>query len=351
MKVKIITLHSIYNPGSVFQAFGLQEFLRSNKFDAQIIDYRPGYSTIGKNKIKGLLRKLLFYRTESSIKKKYEEFIQQRMFLTDKRYRTHNDLQLQTPIADIYMTGSDQLWNMDYDCGRDDVYYLGFVENGKKIAYSTSIGKRNIPQEELNTISSKISDFSVLAVREKSTSELLSEVLQRDVHWVCDPVFLLSSKIYEEMSPRIVKEKYVVVYLSAESTLLDNVIKYVKEKTDFNVILLGGNRTRCQCDKHVKDLGPYEFLSYLRHAELIVSSSFHATAFSHIFHKKFVAILPKTNGERIESLLELSELTERIICTEENIPVMFNEIDFDLVDKKLENFIEKSKELLLQSLM
>ena len=73
MKLKIVTLHSIYNPGSVFQAYALQHYLLKEGYDVEIIDYRPPYGTIGKNKIKGYLRKILFFKNEIKVKRKYEK--------------------------------------------------------------------------------------------------------------------------------------------------------------------------------------------------------------------------------------------------------------------------------------
>ena len=62
--INIITLHDICNPGSVFQAYGLNKFLLDRGYDCEIIDYVPPYSHIGKNKLKGI---------EKELNKKYGE--------------------------------------------------------------------------------------------------------------------------------------------------------------------------------------------------------------------------------------------------------------------------------------
>lgn len=346
MKIELITLHSIYNPGSALQAYGLQQYLTQMGHDTEIIDYRPYYSTIGKNKIKGILRKILYFRNEHSVKEKYELFMCSKMKLTAKRYVSLRDLQSNCPSADVYITGSDQLWNMSYDCGKDDSYYLAFTTSGKKISYATSVGKKEIPQDEINYILTKIKDFHSISVRENSTSKVLSAQLKREVSWVCDPVFLLSSSEYEKMTKRLVSEPYVVVYLSAESELLNQVVSDIKKKLGCKVVLMGGNRTRCQCDLHIKDVGPEEFLSLIRYAEIVISSSFHATAFSHIFHKKFGAILPKGNGERIESLLSLSGLENRIINSVDDIGNIYSDIDYDNIQMHIDEFVISSKKYL-----
>ncbi|MCQ2211395.1 MAG: polysaccharide pyruvyl transferase family protein [Paludibacteraceae bacterium] len=349
MRILIITLHSIYNPGSALQAYGLQQFLLQEGYNAEIIDYRPMYSTIGKNKLKGIIRKIMFFRNEKKIKKRYNEFVSNNLILT-KKYRTYSQLLSDCPKADVYIAGSDQLWNMSYDCGKDDSYYLKFVTNGRKLSYATSIGKRDISEIEVKRIQELTSDYYSISVREKSTGITLSKRLQREIKWVCDPVFLLPKTQYEKMTKKILMEPYAVIYLSAESDLLEAVIRDIREKLRCKIVLLGGNRVRCDCDIHIKDAGPEEFLSLLKYAEIVVSSSFHATAFSLIFHKKFGVILPKGNGERIESLLELSELKSRIIGKEEDFSGLYSKIEYDTRDRFINSFVCESKDYLLRSL-
>lgn len=350
MKIGMITLHSIYNPGSSFQAYGLQRFLAENGHEIEIIDYRPDYSTVGKDKLKGIVRKILFHRNEKKVKEKFESFINERMLLSAKRYGSYQELEKNPPVSDLYISGSDQLWNMYYDCGRDDAYYLTFAKGGKKISYATSLGKKTVPAEELQHIAERIQDFSMLSVREKSSSELLEKKLNRPVHWVCDPVFLLPVEVYQSMTSHPDQGRYAVVYLSEESDLLNQVVADIKAKLNCKIILMGGNRTRCACDEHIKDLGPYDFLSMIEHAEIVISSSFHATAFSHIFHKKFGVILPENNGERIRSLLGLSGLNNHILELATDIPAIYEEIDYDEVDERLTPFIKQSKETLLNAI-
>lgn len=350
MKIDLITLHSIYNPGSALQAYGLQKYLLQNGYDTEIIDYRPYYSTIGKNKIKGIARKILYFRNEIIIKKKYEDFMSKNMILTKKRYTSYRELEQKCPSADVYIAGSDQLWNMSYDCGRDNSYYLEFVKTGRRISYATSVGKKHIPQDEILAISKRIEGFHSISVREKSTSEVFSKLLDRDIKWVCDPVFLLPVSEYEKMTRRLIEAPYAVVYLSAESELLNSVVRDIKSTLGCKIVLMGGNRTRCECDIHLKDIGPEDFLSLIKYAEIVISSSFHATAFSHIFHKKFGVILPNGNGERIESLLELSGLSNHIIKNKEDITNIYSDIDFASIDDHIDSFVNESKDYLVSAL-
>ena len=86
------------------------------------------------------------------------------------------------------------------------------------------------------------------------------------------------------------------------------------------MILCSGFSQKCSCDEFLKDLGPDEILSYIYNAKMILSSSFHATAFSLMFEKQFFTILPDLHtNERILDLLTKRELVNRIITSEEQL--------------------------------
>ncbi len=348
--INIITLHSIPNPGSVLQAYALQQFLFENGYNNEIVDYRPLYSILGKSKIKGIMREFLFRKNQKSLLSKYNTFIENNMKLTHNTYNNFKSLVDNPPIADKYLTGSDQLWNLSYNSGKDDAYFLKFINSNNKYAFATSVGKSSIPVDELNTILKNINTFKSISTREKSTSEILSKKLSRNIEWVCDPVFLLDKNKYMDMIKPVDFKDYVVIYLSKSSNFLNSIVEKIKKEYGYKIILLGGNITRCSCDLHVKDLGPYDFLSYLYNAKLVISSSFHATAFSHIFHKEFIAILPEGNSERIESLLQLTGMENRIIRNIDELSCLRDKIDFNIVDQKLCGFINNSKQFLIKKI-
>ncbi len=351
MKTLLITLHSINNPGSALQAFALDRYLHRIGVDNQIIDYRPVYSKLGKNKIKGIIRIIFFAHNEFAINKKYSTFIKEKMHCTTKKFYFFNQLFHGLPKADIYISGSDQLWNTDYDCGCDKAYYLDFIKDGQKISYATSVGKSYISDNQLKELCLRINNYKFLSVRENSTSRLLSQALNREVEWVCDPVFLLDKDDYIQMCNENQYGKYVLVYLSKASILLDQVLEYVKGVYKWSIIQAGGSVKRCECDIHLKNVGPFDFITLIKNAQLIISSSFHATAFSHIFHKNFAVILPEKNGERIISLLELTQLESKIIHSEYDLQNLFFEPNYDEADTKLEAFVNKSKKYLEESIL
>lgn len=344
MEIKIITIHAMHNPGSVFQAYALQRYL-SREHNAEIIDYRPAYFYSEGSGLKLLLKKTLFHKNWKSREKKYDGFIRRNMRLT-QRYSSHDELKVAGLTADAFIVGSDQLWNTDYQCGRDLSFYLDFVEHGRKISYSTSVGKPQIDEAGKELYVTWLMSFDGLSVRERSTALALSELLNRHVEWVCDPVFLLEKDAYTGfIGERIIKEEYAVVYMSEASELLNSVVDCYRKK-GLKIVLAGGFTKRCACDRHIVDVGPEDFLSLIYYANAVISSSFHATAFCHIFHKEFITLAPPKNGERIYSLVRYTGLQDRAIADQFNPVMMGKPIDWNEVDKEMQTYIEASKQFL-----
>lgn len=352
IKTYTITLHDINNPGSSLQAYALNRYINTELKEVTnfIIDYQPRYSKIGKNKIRGILRRVLYYKNEIMTDRKYRDFKKQYMVCTEK-YKSVDEMKRKLPQAECYIVGSDQLWNGDYDCGNDEAFYLDFVR-GKKISYATSVGKSHISEKEISKLRSSVSVFSHLSLREESSAKELSKILDRNVEWVCDPVFLLERADYEALCSYSsnLDEKYAVVYMTAQSSLLDAAVNYAKRE-GLKVVQIDGNRKRCDCDIHVPSIGPCEFLGYIKNAELVISSSFHATCFSLIFQRRFIVIPPEHNAERIYSILKLVNNMDRVVKKEEDILNASKMWDAETAMICLKEFIMKSKQYLSKGIM
>ena len=344
MKIKIITIHCIPNFGSVFQSYALCQYLRQNGFeDVEIINYRPNY--FRPHSLRTILAMLIKLPKYIIRRKKFNSFITLNTRLTTKVYHTLGQLKDSSIDADILIAGGDQLWNPYHDCGRDDAYKLTFSK-AKKISYSTSMGQTDFTQNELENLASKIKSFAYVSVREPSSVELLDKVGIKAQTCV-DPVYLLKPEHYVRFIQAVPHNKYLLVYLVTPSPLLDKAIEYLSKTYALKVILCSGFSKKCKCDVFLQDLGPEEILSYIYHADIVLSASFHATSFSLIFKKQFFTILPnpKTNA-RIVDLLKIRGLQSRIVTESSELNSCFSyTIDYDQINK-YDTYIKSSKSYL-----
>ena len=344
MKIKIITIHCIPNFGSVFQTYSLSEYLRHNGFeDVEIIDYRPNY--FRPHTLRAMLAMLIKLRKYIVRSKKFDSFIELNTKLTTNVYHTLKQLQNSSIDADVLIAGGDQLWNPYHDCGKDDAYKLVF-SNAKKISYSTSMGQTDFTQKELEDLAYKIKSFAYVSVREPSSVGLLDKVGIKSQMCV-DPVYLLKAEHYMRFIQDVPHSKYLLVYLVSPSPLLDKAIESLSKTYGLKVILCSGFSKKCKCDLFLQDLGPEEILSYIYHADIVLSASFHATSFSLIFKKQFFTILPnpKTNA-RIVDLLTIRGLQSRIVTESSDFnSCLSGIIDYDQI-REYDSYIQSSKSYL-----
>lgn len=347
MKIRIITIHSIPNFGSIFQSYGLYKYLKNLGYnDVKLIDYRPSYFKPTRT-ISSFLGYILNFTHYQKRKHKFDSFLNQNIELT-KKYNNLKELENNPPKADIYISGGDQLWNPFHPCGRDDAYKLTFT-NGRKISYSTSMGQSNIKMEELLDLRNKINCYENVSVREECSVNDLKKVGINAISTV-DPVFLLDVDEYKKfIKPVPLKDDYLLVYLVEPSQMLNECIDFLSKKYNLKIVSCSGFSKKFKCDYFYKDLGPDEILSYILNAKIILSASFHATVFSILFKKQFFTLLPNIHtNERITNLLEKYKLEDRII-TNFSGKQLEKSIDYNKI-KSISYDIDKSKEYIKRCL-
>ena len=85
---------------------------------------------------------------------------------------------------------------------------------------------------------------------------------------------------------------------------------------------------------NITDAGPAEFLWLFNKASVIITNSFHGTAFAINFNKEFYTVVSahKKNNSRQQSLLSMFDLSDRLVP--EGAPVSdFSSPDFTLVNQ------------------
>lgn len=360
MKIKTITCHDVYNAGAGLQAYALARYLREQGHDVQIIDYKPDYlsrhyslTTVNNPKydrplirqayllakLPGRLRAL-----SSERKKRFDRFRSEMLELTSKRYESNDALKADLPEADVYIAGSDQIWNPLFPNGKDPAFFLDFVPEGKKkISYAASFAVDELPAEDCSRMQPWLRNLDAIAVREKSGVQLLDQMGLSGIQ-VCDPVFLLDKQAWAQMV--VPQEIGVLVYDFDASDTVTQIVRKLSEDGKWITSVF----PMAQADQVLEQMGPLEFMSAVAQADVVVSNSFHATAFALIFHKEFFVLERRERiNTRMRDLLESVGLGDRMICSVEDM-AQATAIDWADVDEKLGRQIEQSKRYLEQNL-
>ncbi len=365
-KVDIITFQCAHNYGAILQVYALQQTIEKMHKKVEIINYKNKiierqYKVINvdrknlKNFLKSIVSDILFFQKRYKRYQNFEKFVKERLNLT-KIYKSEEALKNEPPIADVYITGSDQVWNSNITYGLQDAYTLNFgKKNIKRISYAASIGNSKISDNEKEIYKEKISIINNISVREESGKKALEQIIYSPIEVVLDPTLLLTKKQWENEIKTLTgnKEKYILAYVVEKDEQYIKIVNDLSEKTGLKIIHFGKtNPGYKNVLKSAYTEGPLEFINYIKNAEYVVATSFHATVFSVIFHKKFFIIPHKKTGSRVTNLLDKLGIENRTFNTLEefkNIDYNFG-TNWDNVEERLGKERKKSLDWLEKSI-
>lgn len=313
------------NYGAVLQCYALQRYLRNHTSDnVEVIDFTTNehlnsIKILGKkssNPIKNALinlKALYHYRALKRRKRRTFEFKRQHINYTS-RYADMKILLENPPQEDVYVTGSDQVFNLN--SYYVDVYYLHFAKgDARKVAYAPSFGVAEFNNEYRTRVPEYIKDYSALSCRERTGARFLAEITGKNVPVVADPTMLLTADEWYKVAVKPKIENYILIYdLNGKENLV-SIAKKIQKQTKRKIVCITDNiRNHYNVDKIVFDAGPAEFLGWFANAYYVVTDSFHGTSFALIFNKPFSTYvdIPKT-ADRILTLLEVFNLKWRLI--------------------------------------
>lgn len=351
-KIGILTFHAAHNYGSMLQAFALKQYVTHLGFDCEIINYQNHrqqrlYSVLSVG-IKTNLFRILHLQPYLKRYYCFREYLT--TFLSKAQYiHSENDVRAQISNYDAVICGSDQIWNMSsttYDS--DLIYFLPFNYKGRKIAYAPSMGS-NIDNEYIRTNLFKyLEDYSFLSTRELKLSLSLQNLLNRSCETVLDPTLLLEKKDWNGQFININEHNYICFYsLIYSKELVDFTIK-ASHELNLKIINLSPRAKYANIKefKQKYDIGPKEFISYIKNANLVITNSFHGSVFSLINHVPlFSIIVNNVKDYRRQNLFETIHLNELYFSCNSigSIAEKYEEVR-NISYEKAEAFLSKERE-------
>ncbi len=370
MKLGIITIHRIHNYGSVLQAYALQRACEELGYKAEVIDYvfpnlyQSGnrYQTSGDtqpNEPKWL--KMLFAQSLLQQHKGIDLFVEKNLKLSAKRYSSPDALMQNPPEYDVYITGSDQVWSPRH-CNGDPSFLLHFAPDDKKIiSYAASIGTDTIPEELKPLFSSLLGRYQHIAIRENSGRELIKELTGKDAEVVLDPTLLLNKEEWNGIATpkRLVRKKYILCYYLNYSfnafPYVDELAKDIQRKTGYQLVRVARPPHHLTLNHTIYRIGasPEDFLALVRDAEMVLTTSFHGTAFAVNYGKPVFTVVQNVNASdsRQVSLMHNLGLDDKILSISSPFPTV-DRFGYDMQQEqqKLEQLRQQSKDYLKKAL-
>lgn len=350
MKISILTFSKEFNYGANLQCYALSKVLQDMGCEVQIIDAQL-------QPIKAsLVTRIIRYPSERAFKKFQSKWLPP---FTCK-YNTLEDLKNNPPKSDVFIVGSDQVWNPDVTNRFDSMaYFFPFVPDDKtKLSYAASIGVSEWKHKELTEqIKGELQKFKAISVRETSGGQLLKTTFGIDSQVVLDPTLLLSS--YDQICGEYdagQRTKNLVLFKFVKDSKCDNVCLKIANEYGLKAVHLT-NRRKVKGFSYCPNASVKQWLNTIRYADFVVTDSFHCTAFCILFHKQFIVLpsFPNRAG-RMQSLLSQLGLSDRFCNTIEefnhNREKLYNSIiDYNIVGNNLNTLRLDSMNFLTKNIL
>lgn len=360
MDIKVITRHGPSNYGSLLQSIATMKLIEKLGHKCTIIDYERrderGLKSIlasihkkrewNHNFLKKIAYIAIRYPIEMNAQCKFDKMRKKHLNMTA---RYSSSFALKGLKADIFMTGSDQVWGPLSTQMYDEAYFLHFAgSETKKIAYSASFGRTDFNDDIVSKYKKMLSNYNAIAVRENSAVELLNQWSIPCAGQVLDPTLMITPEEWSKFIKEDIKGKYILVYQLHNNPLLNDYAKKLAKYTElpllrispsFHQIRRGGKLV------YLPDLG--EFLSYIKNCTYLITDSFHGTAFALTFNKQFLEILPNNKtSSRNQSILQLTGLENRVIIDFNDFSKVNEIIEYNKVNTVLNRERQKSLDIL-----
>ena len=332
MKVGILTFHDAHNYGAVLQAYALKQYIIKLGHEARIINYH--HYTIPD----GFPKENNEERWEN-----FNKFIQELIDYDEEVYQTEEELEKLD--INVWICGSDQIWNTEITNGINKGFFLNFKTKGKKISYAVSMGIPELPKEHEEEFEKCIENLDYISVREEALKKYVEKFTDKPVLKAIDPTFLLEKEDYEEIIPQNKYGKYILINELGPDERLYEIAEIIAKERNLKIIELNDKKKENYRFEQISDASPMEYLCLMKNADAIITNSFHGTVFSIIFEKEFYTITRLNRNSRMENILDIVNMRDRLIENVEDIHNVKKQ-NYKKAHDNLEVEIEKSRRFL-----
>lgn len=364
MKILVSTIIDNINFGTYLQAFATSYLLQKRGAEVELLNYiRPYLDTtyyakkILKDESRSfpirVLKSILYIILGNLEIRNVKKFLKSKVKLTSKIQSLQELQTLSKKEYDLFLTGSDQVWNSQHNLGIDPIFFFEGVK-GRKASLAASVGLNSFENAEKYRIKSLLTEYTLISVRESYGKDAIEDlgIDGNQIEQVLDPTLFISSNEWQNISRAKFKktEKYLLIYSVevGKDDIVQKIAKKIAKEKGLKTYLVSATpknrRSVRSVDRAFTFASVDMFLSLMANADYVVCSSFHGTAFAINFNKQFVTIAPERFNTRVNSILKLLHLQNRYVESECDIPD--EEIDYKEVDKLLESEREKSERVL-----
>lgn len=322
----------------------------------EVLISRPMYKYDINRVDKGIIHNLIYAKKNSSSlirlkerrSERFKAFADQKLNISNLVLNRKNITREWIESTDFYICGSDQIWNPTY-ATTSELAFCSFASE-KTICLSPSFGVAEIPEYRRAEYSKWLKKIKVLSVREEVGQNIIKDLTGRDAEVLLDPTMMVPVETWEDLCREPEKkmpDHYIVCYfLGRIDKSYNKKIKDFSKQKGLPVVMLFDITTP---EYYTYD--PAEVLFAIKHAEYVLTDSFHGSVFSILFHKEFYVFTRNEGGlnmnSRIETLLGKINLKDRMY---DGIASRVSERKWDEVENILDRERTKAKKYIQKAL-
>lgn len=368
------------NYGTSLVGYALIKKLQQFEYDVEVINYVKNFSykekiSIAFNQFRVLgLKKFLHRFDKKPTCQAYIDGIKTRTIAVETykerkltplfhNYIGYQELRDGSKSYDAIIVGSDQVW---LPLGLKTKFFNLFFADDKvrKISYASSFGVSEIPEFQKKETAHYLDRFYRISVRELMGKKIVDSLSINKAQVVADPTLLLDRYEWAEEvknSHIDVSEPYIFCYFLGNNPEARKAANELKDKTGLKIITIRHMDEFVESDEIFGDEAPYnvdpeDFVRYISKAAYVCTDSFHCSAFSIQFKKKFMTFYRFAVGakggrnSRIDSLFNVLGVPREHIY-QGDISKIESPVDWQFVDKKLDAFRNESMSFLREALL
>lgn len=362
MKTFTVTFHHSHNYGALLQAYALHHTIVGLGHENTVFEYPYGaafYDKINLRRPKSALssvyrnfKKLVHKKQLYARDAGFQRFKKNRMCLS-REFTSMDDLRSENIDADVLFTGSDQVWRFSGNPEFIPARFLDFgSEKSRRCSYAASIESLSYTEDQKDAVRKYLERFDNISLREESAREYISQITGKEAQRVLDPVFLPGLEAWRSISAeRKVKKPYILCYQVQGCPGFGETVNRLKKLTGFTTVAVIPECVNwIHTDVALYDVSPEEFLGLILNSEMVVTASFHGTAFGLISKKPTYAVTRKTGSNRVKEIMRLFGAENFCVSQGDTVPAP-EEFDSELVQSRISEEREKSLDYLKKCLM
>lgn len=273
-KICFITRHAIVNYGSFLQTYATQKLFEDYGYNAEVLDYvreDEEYHNVtelllkkskkwNRNTFTRLIYRIVQWPDHYICGRAFEKERAKYLNLSERITNLVADAS-KIPTADIYCTGSDQVWGEIAQDDVDPMYFLSFApHDAKKIAFSASFGKESYPKERIDKFKELLRGYDYITVREDSAVNIVNRA-GYEATQILDPTMIFGGDRWRKQLLPIHEKGYVLLYQLNANHEMDEYAKQFADKAGLKLLRVSVEAHNCmRVGKFKLCLSSFKFL-------------------------------------------------------------------------------------------